>query len=652
MRVTLRGRFTRVMAAFGLTATLIIPAAAPAAAADPVILKVGTIESLRSLNPYQVAYFPDYETFQLNFQLLVDFGPKLQPVPGFADKWERAADGKSWKFHIPAGMKWSDGTPASSADACFSFGLVVDAHNAGTGVGNEYIDPGLTDARVTKVECPDAETMIMYTDDGTTKILQTYIPVLPKHIYGKETYKTIGDNPFKPPLVGSGQYQVVSYTPDQVVHLTRNPNYFLPQKGFEDEIIIQIFKNADTMVQALKNSDIDYARGLPVEQFDRLKDPNIVTVAGKSNGWVELGFNSYGTGTGKTIPKGGPSTPALQDQKFRDALGYAIDKPELLKRILNGHGDVATTNVPPVLINTDANPPFTWHTEPANPRVFDIDVAKQKLLDAGYLLNDQNQRLDKENKVISLKLVMPDSSTTYAQVAQFIEAWFGLLGIKVTSSVIEENSLYTVMTPPEYDPPGTADYDLFIWSWYGGPDPNGLLQITLCNQIGGASDSLWCDPEYDKMYDGQNVAADDKARKTIMDQMQNYFYDQAPYHLLYYDDELDAYRTDRFAGWQNQPTDTGVPLFTYGVMDYSLLTDAKAPPSAAPSVAAPAPSSSGAVVVPSAAAPAPSAGTGDGSAAGSSSNTPLLLIVGAIVVVAIVGGALVARRRRTVGEEE
>ncbi len=191
------------------------------------------------------------------------------------------------------------------------------------------------------------------------------------------------------------------------------------------------------MVQALKNGDIDYARAVPIEQFDRLKDPNIVTVAGKSNGWVELGFNSYGTGTGKKIPKGGPSTPALQDQKFRDALGYAIDKPELLKRILNGHGDVATTNVPPVLVNTEATPPFTWHTEPTNPRTFDIDVAKQKLLDAGYKLNDKGQRLDKNDKVISLKLVMPDSTPTYPEIAQFIEAWFGLLGIKVSSSVIE-----------------------------------------------------------------------------------------------------------------------------------------------------------------------------------------------------------------------
>ena len=122
---SLRGRMVRVAAALGLTSALLLPAAAPAAGADPVILKVGTIFALA--DPYQAAYFPDYETFQLNFNLLVDFGPKLEPIPGFADKWERAADGKSWTFHIRTGMKWLDRNPADSADACFSYGLVIDA---------------------------------------------------------------------------------------------------------------------------------------------------------------------------------------------------------------------------------------------------------------------------------------------------------------------------------------------------------------------------------------------------------------------------------------------------------------------------------------------------------------------------------------------
>ena len=57
--------------------------------------------------------------------------------------------------------------------------------------------------------------------------------------------------------------------------------------------------------------------------------------------------------------------------------------------------------------------------------------------------------------------------------------------------------------------------------------------------------------------------------------MQNLIYDQAPYDILYYDANLDVYRNDRFAGWQNMPAN-GTPFFTYGTLDYTLLTDATA----------------------------------------------------------------------------
>ena len=65
--------------------------------------------------------------------------------------------------------------------------------------------------------------------------------------------------------------------------------------------------------------------------------------------------------------------------------------------------------------------------------------------------------------------------------------------------------------------------------------------------------------------------------------MQNLIYDQAPYDILYYDSNLDVYRNDKFAGWQNMPAD-GTPLFTSGdsVLNYTLLTDATAQPSPTP----------------------------------------------------------------------
>src|SRR4249919_1741475 len=147
------------------------------------------------------------------------------------------------------------------------------------------------------------------------------------------------------------------------------------------------------MVQAFKSGEIDYVRTISADQFAVLTgQSHIVTVAGKSNGWTELGFNTYGTGTGKTIKGGGPSTKALLDPAFRDALGYAVDHQALVDRVLGGYGDVGTTMVPPIL--TD------WHVEPDHPRTFNIDMAKQKLDAAGYPLDANGKRLDKQGKPI------------------------------------------------------------------------------------------------------------------------------------------------------------------------------------------------------------------------------------------------------------
>ena len=205
------------------------------------------------------------------------------------------------------------------------------------------------------------------------------------------------------------------------------------------------------------------------------------------------------------------------------------------------------------------------------------------------------------------------------------------------------------MLPPEAgDASYKADFDLFIWSWYETVEPNTLLQVFLCDQIGSSSDSLWCNPEYDKLYEQQNLAADDQARKVIIDQMQQLFYDQAPYHILYYDDELDAYRTDRFGGWQNQPLDGGYPLFSYSVVNYQFLTDAKATPPPTEAAAGSPGTSEGA------ATPAPAASS-EGNPTGSSSSGPdstVLALVAVVVVVVVAGGLLMSRRRRSAADEE
>ena len=336
------------------------------------------------------------------------------------------------------------------------------------------------------------------------------------------------------------------------------------------------------MVQALKSGELDYAHGINAEQLKALEsEENIATVAGSANGWTQLAFNGYGADTGKTIPNGGPSTKALLDPAFRDALGYAVDHDELVDRVLGGYGDVGTTIVPPVLTN--------WHVEPTTPRKFDIELAKQKLDAAGYKLDADGRRLDKEGKPITLRMFMPDSDGNYPKAAQFIAAWYDELGVKVTTQVFSSAALTEIIYPPEGGEGYTANYDIELWGWSGGIDPNGLLAIFKCDAIGDSSDSQYCNPEFDKMYDDQLAAATAEERKTILAEMQNLIYDKAVYDILYYDANLVGYRTDRFAGFANQP-EVGTPFFTYSTLQYTNLTDATLAtpePSVAPASAGP-----------------------------------------------------------------
>jgi peptide/nickel transport system substrate-binding protein len=458
----------RTLAAFALSASVLLPAAVPAAAADPVVLRVGTTQDLDSTNPFNTYLVSGYEAFQLTYNLLVDFDKDAHPAPGFADSWQRSADAVT--FHIRSGMKWSDGTPATSQDVCYSWGLALAAIKDGASIGAGYLDPNLKDAGVTKVECPDDSTFVAYTTDQSDRIFQIYIPVLPKHIYGKDDYKKIADEKFDAPLVGTGPYTLAEWKTGQYARFVRNPNYWGPQ-GFEDEVVLQFYSNADTMVQALKNGELDYAHNVNSDQFKQLQaDPTYTTVAGKSNGWTQLAFNTYGTGTGKTIKNGGPSTQALLDPAFRDALGYAVDKQALVDRVLGGFGDPGTTIVPPVLSD--------WHVDPTTPRTFNIDLAKQKLDAAGYPLDANGKRLDKQGKPISLRLYMPNSSADYPKDAQFVKSWYGQLGIGVTTQVYDSATLGDLVLPD-----CGAKYDIELWGWSGNPDPNALLQIFRCDAI-------------------------------------------------------------------------------------------------------------------------------------------------------------------------
>jgi peptide/nickel transport system substrate-binding protein len=114
---------------------------------------------------------------------------------------------------------------------------------------------------------------------------------------------------------------------------------------------------------------------------------------------------------------------------------------------------------------------------------------------------------------------------------------------------LDENTLGNMVYDTE-----AQDWDIFVWGWDSGvPDPNYMLGVPLCSQIGGNNDIFYCNQEYDELYDQQATTLDVQARKAIVDKMQTMFYENAAYIVMWYQDKLQAYNASTWQGWAEIP---------------------------------------------------------------------------------------------------
>jgi peptide/nickel transport system substrate-binding protein len=516
---------------------------------DKVVFRIGTTNELDSLNPFKAVEAPSFEMFFLNYDLLVGFGQEdLAPVPDLADSWETSEDGLTWTYHLSPDATFHDGQPVTSEDVKYTFERILDEQQA---LFIDYL------RQIETIETPDEHTVVITTKKPSVQMLSMWVPILPKHVWEKipadETKSFPNDS-----SIGSGPFQAVEWRRGQFLRLEANSDYFrgAPQV---DEVIFQFYDNPDTMVQALKQGEVDYITGIPSRLFETLSaEEGVETLSSASPGFTELGMNTYEPTPEAINDLGAPKTstgnPALLDVTVRQAINWAIDEQALTDKVLLGEGQVGSTIVPPPLAK--------YHLELDESEImgFDIDKAKELLAQAGYEDTDDNGIVDKGGKDLELRLLVRTESSDTVKAGQFITSWLEEAGIKVDTKAVSDNTLTDVI----YD----ADFDMFIWGWGSDPDPDFILSVLTCDQIMGWSDSFWCNEDYSRMYQEQKTQLDIEERAATIQDMQRLAYEESPYVVFFYDNALEAYRTDRFTGWTRQPADTGSVLFSYGPYTY------------------------------------------------------------------------------------
>ena len=573
-------------------------------------------EGVDSLNPFLGFQAPSYEMWGLTYDYLIGYSMKdMSPEPDLATKWTTSPDGKTWTFTVRKGVKFSDGVPLTAHDVAFTYNRVLAKDSVEGTNWLSYLQG------VRSVTAPDDTTLVLKLDTPVATLPLLPIPIVPAHIWKNISETQMKSYPAAPkggkPVVGSGPFRLVQGSADgSTFTFEANPDYWGGAPHI-DEVIFQFYKNDDSAIAALTKGEADFVEGINALEVKKLQSQAGVTAQnGNSPGFDEIAFNTGSTSDSKGTQKIGDPNPAVLDPKFRHALGYALNLPQLIATVYQGAGLPGTTIVPPNYTK------YHWEPPASQKLTFDLTKAGQLLDAAGYKVGSDGWRTLPDGKPIgTLRLDARSDSPTSLKTMNYFEQWLKDLHIKSQVSTYSSSQLTNVIYK--------GNFDAFQWGWYVEPDPDSILSYLTCAQRQHSSDSFYCNPQYDKLYNEQHVATDDAKRVAEIKQMQQILYHDSPYLVTAYSAIGEAVRSDRFHCLVTQPNPGGVWLEQYGVYNYIHMK-----PAADKTACDAAPGLTGAVKT---SAPADS----------SSSTGPFLIGLGAVVVVALVAGGIVMMRRRT-----
>ena len=101
---------------------------------------------------------------------------------------------------------------------------------------------------------------------------------------------------------------------------------------------------------------------------------------------------------------------------------------------------------------------------------------------------------------------------------------------------------------------GAGNFDAYIWYWSGDPDPNYQLFVFTSEQCGAWSDGCWQDPDVRRALRGAAAwSSTERLARRSSSRRSGAPTSRCPSVVLAYPGWLQAYRSDRFAGWVPAP---------------------------------------------------------------------------------------------------
>lgn len=525
---------------FLLTACANNPTGAPtgeqATTADttsaPATLRVGWPGSPDTLNPGTGVLAEAYVVYDLVYNTLYKLNFDGSFSLDAAEKVTTSDDGKIWTFTIRQGLKFHDGQPMTAKDVAFSLNL-YKAHE-------DFPYLNFYTIYFDAIEAPDDQTVVLTLTEAIpnleSQLLALYI--LPEHIWSQYAEGNAAAEFENLAMIGTGPFKMKEYQQNQFVHLVANADYVDGPPNVA-EVIFQTFGNEDALVQALVTGQVDMITEMPNTAVPVLKrTENVAVVSGAPLGPSvrDIIFNQLAP---ENCPPEGKCTghPALRDRTVRLALAHATDKQNII--------DVAMLGLAQPGLTLVAAGQAYWYNDQLQDYAFDLAKANQLLDEAGYKDSDGDgvREMPDGSRPLTFRLQWPNDIPEAPRIAELLAQSWGQVGVKVEPQAIDPDALTAACCP-------AFDVDVMIWGWSWGPDPNDPLGVMRTDQIpSGSSETGYANADYDALYDQQAVELDREKRRELVFQMQEIVFNDVVYIIPYYQQTVQAYRTDRFTGW-------------------------------------------------------------------------------------------------------
>lgn len=488
-------------------------------------LRIGWLQDPDTMNILTTVTVQGRAMMKAMYDTLVIWNTTLQPAPHLATSWTTSTDGLTWTYQLVHNATWSDGTALKASDVKFTYDFIKNEQLSA------YYDNVAPIASITTNG--DYEVSVVYSTPIATVLSDMCsVPIVPEHIWSSMNKTTVATFTNSDP-VGSGPFKLVSWEKGVSIVLDSNPSYFAGAPKIQ-RAVFQIYANAETMVNALRNAEIDMIpRELTPTAIALLNaDPNIKVSTNPDLYYREISLNMYAEGH---------QNPTLRDVNVTRALHMAVDKQTLVDQVQLGYADPGSSHVQKASL-------FWWNPNLTN-WSFNISKANKLLNDSGYLDIDSDGIRESPNGTVEMSYLMLVQKRWAEEMrsAQLIQGWWAQIGVKLAIQSADSNTINSYIYP---------DYsqDMFLWGYSGQPDPGFNLMTMLSTQIQNWNDCGYANATYDQLYIDQGKEMNVETRKQMAFTMQEMVYDQSPYIVLYYMQAMAAHRIDKFGGFVSMAT--------------------------------------------------------------------------------------------------